>query len=514
MESLHIVPRRARAASVRLVAVAALLAFTACGDDGGEPARDAGPGDAGPPVCPAAPPAAGACASDADCAVGEACVATAEGEADPAPLALRCAAPAGGGAPGDACDGPASCASGLCAFGGVCLAPCAADADCGDGARCRRVDVRWGDEASGRAVGCAPRVVLPPGVDAQVAVETRNGALRAGAAPVQLTIAVFGQGIAVVEDRCGGRPLPRSLGVLTEPPLPLFDVEYATVGAPAQPNPVDRVHPAVVAIPAGLRLDPTWSGSDYELSLDVDADADADVTRLSWTGPPGSRLDLALFYVGPADLAPEGDRGPPAVAAALAEAEALLAPAGIAFGRVTQHRVGGALADALGVVEVEPGGRRTDLERLFRLSVGVRGVPVFFVRQLEGGPIGLAGGVPAPMGLPGTPGSGLALAYDVLGPGGGAGDLTLGRALAHELGHYLGLWHTTELVGVVLDPLEDTPICPIGLDGSAGTAPDGLLDADECSGGFGAENLMFHSASGVDLTPGQATVLGRGPLVH
>lgn len=502
------------APSVPLLAFAVPLALAACGGGGGGPVRDAGPADSGPPVCPGAPVPPGGCASDADCGPGEACVAGADGEGDPVTLVPRCAVPEGAGAPGDACEGPAACASALCAYPGNCLAPCAADADCAGDARCRRVDVRWRGDASGRALACAPRLVVPPGVDAQVLVETRNGALRAADAPVDLTIPAFGEGLAVVEDRCGGRPLPRSLGVLTEPPIALFDVEQATIGAPAQPNPVDRVHPAVVAIPAGLRLDPTWSGSDYALGLDADADADADVTRVSWARPPGSRLDLALFYVGPADLAPEGDRGPPAVAAALDEAEALLAPAGIAFGRVTQHRVGGALAEALGVVEVEPGGRRPDLERLFRLSVGVRGVPVFFVRQLEGGPIGLAGGVPAPMGLPGTPGSGLALAYDVLGPGGGAGELTLGRALAHELGHYLGLWHTTERVGVVLDPLEDTPICPIGLDGSAGTAPDGVLDADECSGGFGAENLMFHTASGTELTPGQATVLGRGPLVY
>jgi hypothetical protein len=66
----------------------------------------------------------------------------------------------------------------------------------------------------------------------------------------------------------------------------------------------------------------------------------------------------------------------------------------------------------------------------------------------------------------------------------------LGRVLAHELGHYLGLYHTVEADGTV-DQLDDT--------------------------GAGADNLMYFepsvaSATGLSATQGQ--IARRHPLVH
>ena len=41
----------------------------------------------------------------------------------------------------------------------------------------------------------------------------------------------------------------------------------------------------------------------------------------------------------------------------------------------------------------------------------------------------------------------------------------LGETVAHEMGHWLGLFHTTEAAGSSFDPLSDTAQCPISLDG-------------------------------------------------
>ena len=85
----------------------------------------------------------------------------------------------------------------------------------------------------------------------------------------------------------------------------------------------------------------------------------------------------------------------------------------------------------------------------------------------------------------GTGGSGIAIATDMM-----AGDpARMGRTLAHELAHFLGLFHTSEADGRVYDALEDTPECRLEDDGDG----DGLDPAD-CES-LGADNLMFWSVS-------------------
>ena len=55
----------------------------------------------------------------------------------------------------------------------------------------------------------------------------------------------------------------------------------------------------------------------------------------------------------------------------------------------------------------------------------------------------------------------------------------LGETAAHEMGHQLGLFHTTESGGTVFDILTDTAECR-----------NGNISAEECEG-YGAENVMF-----------------------
>ncbi|MCC6334521.1 MAG: hypothetical protein IT380_11105 [Myxococcales bacterium] len=100
---------------------------------------------------------------------------------------------------------------------------------------------------------------------------------------------------------------------------------------------------------------------------------------------------------------------------------------------------------------------------------------------------GLAGGVPGAPGVYGRPGSGITLAPL------GSGPASTGVLLAHEVSHYLGLFHSTDgFLGP--DLIRDTPECD---DPSASGCPD-------------ARNLMFPffpTGEPLAITDGQRGVL-------
>jgi hypothetical protein len=94
-----------------------------------------------------------------------------------------------------------------------------------------------------------------------------------------------------------------------------------------------------------------------------------------------------------------------------------------------------------------------------------------------------------------------------------------GSVLAHELGHLLGLRHTTEADGEAHDPIADTPECPPELADRAFDGLEPLLSAEDCED-HGGDNLMFYTPARntaltqQELTEGQRWVLLRSPLVR
>ncbi|TGK33296.1 hypothetical protein EHQ12_00335 [Leptospira gomenensis] len=151
-----------------------------------------------------------------------------------------------------------------------------------------------------------------------------------------------------------------------------------------------------------------------------------------------------------------------------------------------------------------------------------------------GGVLGVSGGIPGNIGLTGTPQSGMVVFIEAHRSSGAVGsvlsnaDLTfLGDTMAHEAGHFLGLFHTNESAGasgvaipnMTKDPLIETPQC----DSTQDTAPaNGQVSIVECNNtGFfnsGALNLMFWAGDGVtaqtQLTGEQGWVLRMNPLVY
>ena len=117
----------------------------------------------------------------------------------------------------------------------------------------------------------------------------------------------------------------------------------------------------------------------------------------------------------------------------------------------------------------------------------------------------MAAGVPGPFNRQGTIVSGTLAEYQFDGDG-----TILGFALAHEFGHFLGLFHTTQFDGsfstiIGSDPISDTPLCTTRhlSDGGINACPD-------------RANLMFPAVAlttNPDFSTGQGNVVKYNPAV-
>jgi len=209
---------------------------------------------------------------------------------------------------------------------------------------------------------------------------------------------------------------------------------------------------------------------------------------------------------------------------------ALLANAGLCLGSVTFYDAPdwARARFAAGVSDADLSAC-SDFSQLLAMSApGQRTLDLFLVTRIGSGgtfaTLGIDGTIPGPATVNGTVASGAMVSAESLGvgpcPAAGA-PLDLRRCgadevaliAAHESGHYLGLYHTTERSGEQWDPLQSTPKCAGSCD--AGVSVSSCTKSSSCAGG---QNLMFplldEARSRGYLTGEQGQVARASPLVR
>jgi hypothetical protein len=244
---------------------------------------------------------------------------------------------------------------------------------------------------------------------------------------------------------------------------------------------------------------PVATGSyGFEIAATVDA---AEVIFLRRLGPQptGGTVDVNLFVLDGSGM----DR------AALEQAAGLFAQvfaeARIRMGTLTLITVTGA-EDLLSVPgTTEASSLLRQVPPLSNLASNPTACNIFFVREITAddgnGLYGISMGIPAALTIPGTISSGVIVNVSAHQTADGFDTRELGQTITHETGHSLGLYHTSEADGSLHDPISDTAEC-------AGESP---LAAEGCADGA---NFMFWSGRDFHITPGQAYVMLRSPVVR
>ena len=122
------------------------------------------------------------------------------------------------------------------------------------------------------------------------------------------------------------------------------------------------------------------------------------------------------------------------------------------------------------------------------VSQGVtEGVNLFFIEDYSDSEhLGNAAGIPGSMGIANS-WNGVLISLTAHASGATLDAQLLGETAAHEMGHQLGLFHTTESGGNQFDILSDTLECQKS---TQDNNSDWKVSAEECES-YGAENVMF-----------------------
>ena len=225
---------------------------------------------------------------------------------------------------------------------------------------------------------------------------------------------------------------------------------------------------------------------------------------------PSSTLNMNLFFVGVPQLSAKTAPTDPSFQQFLSKMATIYSQIGITLGTLTYIDITG--PDAATFTDVT----ESQLPSLFQLSANPNAldnaVNIFLVHSISGASLGGFIILGESGGIPGTPvlgatSSGVAVTMADF-PNGLGG---IGQVLAHETGHWLGLFHTTEASGTAFDPLPDTPQCTrVPYD----TDNDGIMQAQECVN-LDATNLMFWLQAPFPqtlLTPDQGFVIARNAV--
>ncbi len=422
----------------------------------------------------------------------------------------------GGGELGAACSSDAQCATNTCEAG-QCTEACDAVDDCLTGHVCDTIT-----RAPGSYVGCT--FTAGTGVRLEE-IDLGTHTLRAGAGTGDVVFVTPPDSISVtfVMLPVSGDPLPMSFWQVHDPTgREIFDLETVSdLGdPPIRWYPQETVDGISMLVPNTttdrLRYVPGRHRVAAGAFVRMMGDTGMRTFRLSALVKRASAavsaqaLDLDVFLVGvglTAATAPGNMR----VMQMLSRFTTVMGRVGVSMGAVSYFQITG--ADETRYQQIDStDGPTSELSELFRLSsrgtAGARRLSVFLVRRIVSGregfqTLGIAGGIPGMPGIPGTRSSGVVVTFD----SGAISATAAGHVLAHETGHFLGLFHVTE----------SSRPCGAG-ETPPGCAPWGGTDVIGDTTRGDTTNLMHWSIVGSGsndrLTAGQGFVLLRSALTR
>lgn len=470
------------------------------------------------------------CDSSADCGKGNACGIEEldkdqNGKRDA--VEAVCVKGAGSGAAGATCERDADCGSDFCYYG-FCMEGCRADKDCGAGGQCLTVDVLL-EGAIAKYKGCLPREGVSTYPLEQITLGNpptsgyKGFAVPPNASSFQVTTEADGSSDVV------------TIGYLADPDnkpivqLSQYNDPCSWFSAPVRYYPAAQLSTLFVPNSSKVGVKPgiyTYlvTGSKAGLKARVKLHlklglAQKGTLDLNWVF-----LNLSGTCIPGGTLNASSAPGHSWFGKLRNNLTAILKTAGLKVGKETFRD----LKD-VSLATLDYGSGSTELNKLFGSSKGIatNSVNVFLVRNINvagtvgGMVLGVAGGIPGPYNRHGTIHSGVVLSaaavcFEKYG-------YNTSHTLAHELGHYLGLFHNQESPtnpGLSYDKVICS--CPCGANLSCRTegakswcrGEDPLSDTTTST-----KNLMYYAAEstqmfdGNQLTPGQIRVILNSPIV-
>ena len=230
----------------------------------------------------------------------------------------------------------------------------------------------------------------------------------------------------------------------------------------------------------------------------------------------GSRIDINLYNLTHYEPNIFDDDKTSALEASIEYASSILSTAGLQIGEVRVMESGPSSRESFGIIETDQAFRDMlssvppdDLAPHDKKSLNVFIIDNF---ELDYPAVGLSPAIGGPPGSQGTRIGGVAVALAPLDPE--VNFTAFGQTLAHEIGHYLGLEHTSKLYDSESygfdepwfdeDRLDDTPTCNYDLD---------LQSYDQqCNDD---EHLMYgNGSSSYQISPKQSLIMRSNPLVY